>query len=157
MRPRVNYSTFTGCLSNYRLLEMIEVQAGRDRTFSVSLDGYEEFETRDVFDRSMLTHVRMYPLMMNICAATYNKHDSSRAMAIAFQIYDKMLYDRIKPSLGIFEMMYICVRNFLDHHPEEERKGLLQKVFEPASKLGITRGELMRRHNQLLRKGDFAA
>ena len=157
MRPRVNYSTSTGCLSNYRLLEMIEVQAGRDRTFSASLTDYEEFETRDVFDRSMLTHVRMYPLMMNICAATHKKHDTSQAMAIAFQIYDKMLHDRIKPSLGTFEMMYTCVRNFLDHHPEEERQGLLQKVFEPASKLGITRGELMSRHNQLLRKGDLAA
>ena len=148
------FTTF--CLFyNHSLLEVMEAQAGRKRIFSHSLsdESCEFVENSDVFDKSMQPHIRMYPLMMKICAATREKKDLSRAMAIAFNIYDKMKQDRIKPSPGTFEMMYMCVKNFLDHHPEEERQGLLQKVFEPASKHGITRGELMGRHKQSIPKG----
>ena len=137
-----------------RLFELMEAQAGRDRS---QLPSLLEGEEPDVFDRSMQSHVRMYPLMLKICAATTEKQDMNAAMAIAFQVYEKMIQDTIKPNPKTFEMMYTCVRNFLDHHPDEERQGLLQKVFEPASNHGITRGELMGRHKQSQRKGHLAA
>lgn len=138
----------------FRLFELMEAQAGRDRS---QLPSLLEGEEPDVFDRSMQSHVRMYPLMLKICAATTEKQDMNAAMAIAFQVYEKMIQDTIKPNPKTFEMMYTCVRNFLDHHPDEERQGLLQKVFEPASNHGITRGELMGRHKQSQRKGHLAA
>jgi len=133
-----------------RLLKMTEAQDGRNRTFCDSIfdESSEAFETSG----SMDAHIRMYPVMLKICAATHEKQDMSRAMAIAFEIYDKMINGRIKPSPRTFEMMYMCVKKFLDHHPEEERQGMLQKVFDPASKHGITRGELMGRHKESLRR-----
>jgi hypothetical protein len=95
----------------------------------------------------------MYALMMEICAAAGAKHDAARAMAIAFEIFEKMRHDRLKPSLQRFEDLYRCVRHFLEHHPEEEKKRYLQKVFDPASSHGITRGELIGRHQQSSRNG----
>lgn len=89
---------------------------------------------------------------MRICAFTHEKQNMPRAMHIAFEIYDRMTVGRIKPSPIVFELMYVCVRNFLDQHPEEEKQGLLlQKVFEAATKHGITKSELVKRHRELMK------
>jgi len=137
-------------MSNYRLFKISEAQS--EPTFSGPQNDHVEIKASDPWDRPNLTRVQMYSSMMNICAATYVKQDVSRAMTIGFKIFDKLKHDRIKPSLQRFEDLYRCVRNFLDHHPDEEKKRLLKKVFDPASSHGITRGELIGRHKQSLRK-----
>ena len=43
-----------------------------------------------------------------------------------------MIDEDIDPNPKIFELMYACVKNYLDEYPDEQRQGLLQKVFELA-------------------------
>ncbi|KAL9182939.1 hypothetical protein ACHAXT_004218 [Thalassiosira profunda] len=121
----------------YRLLEVMEARAGRAP------------------DDSLPSHRHF--LILKICAATKHKEDLPQAVNVAFEVYDKMVENGVKPNARTFEYMYMCVRNYCDQYPEEEQSGLLQRVFEPASQHGITRRELMGRHKQSLRKGYLVA
>ena len=136
----------------------MEVQCGRglvlDKKSDENAEENEESESiDDIYDTSMRPKNSFYPLVLKICAATRVKQDMSRAMTIAFEIYDKIIEHGMKPSPKTFELMYTCVVNFLDQHPEEEKDKLLQRVFDPASKYGLTRKELLSRHKQSLHHG----
>jgi hypothetical protein len=121
----------------------MEAQTARDGTLTSSL-GNESSESVKANDPLY----RRYTVMMQICAATNTKEDMSRAMSIAFEVSDKIIHGNMKPSPKTFQLMYQCVQNFLDQNPEEERQELLQRVFEPAARHGITRGEILRRKSQ---------
>lgn len=138
-----------------RLLGIMEARTGKDDFFSSTrcLESYDAFATSDVLDRSSDPQIQMYTVLLRICASTtHDKLDSSQAVSIAFEIYDKMIQRNIKPGPKTFESMYACTKRFLDQHPEAERQVLLQKVFKMASNHGISRGELLGRYKESLRR-----
>jgi hypothetical protein len=132
----------------------MEARAGKDDFFSSSrsLESYEAFATSDVLDRSSDPQIQMYTVMLRICAATHENLSSPKAVSIAFEIYDKMIQCNIKPGPKTFELIYNCVQNFLDKHPEAERQVLLQKVYKMANDHGMSRGELLGRYKESLRR-----
>lgn len=73
-------------------------------------------------------------------------------MSIAFEILDRMIC-HTKPSVRTFRSLFVCVQNYLQVHPEEERQELLQRVFEPASRHSISKGELTGWYKLSQRKG----
>ncbi len=132
----------------------MEARTGKDDFFSSSrcFESYDAYATSDVLDRSSDHQIQMYTVMLRICAATHENLNSSQAMSIAFEIYDKMVQCNIKPGPKTFELIYKCVQNFLDQHPEAERQVLLQKVYKMANKHGLSRGELLGRYKESLRR-----
>jgi hypothetical protein len=140
-----------------RLLNIMEARAGKDDFFS-SRGGelYDPFATSEVSDGSSDAQIQMYTVMLRICAASNEKADSSQAVSIVFEIYDKMIQGNIKPGLKTFDSMYTCVKTFLDQHPEAESQALLQKVFKMASKHGVSRGEVLGRYKDSLRRSQVA-
>jgi Ca2+-binding EF-hand superfamily protein len=140
-----------------RLLNIMEARAGKDEFFSSrGSESYDTFATSEVLDRSSDPQIQMYTTMLRICAATNEKADSSQAVSIAFEIYDKMIQGNIKPGPKTFDSMYTCVKTFLDQHPEAESQALLQKVFKMASKHGVSRGEVLGRYKESLRRSQVA-
>jgi hypothetical protein len=93
---------------------------------------------------------RRYTVMMQICAATNTKEDISRAMSIAFEVSERLVNTKLNPKT--FQLMYLCVQNFLDHNPEEERQKLLQRVFDLASRQGVTRADITSWHKETLKR-----
>lgn len=136
----------------------MEAQSGRDDFFSGTryLESYDAFATSDVQDRSLDPQIQMYSEMLRICAATHENLNSSQSVSIAFDIYDRMIQRDIKPGRRTFESIYQCVMNFVDKHPEAERQVLLQKVYKIASKHGMSRGELLGRYKDSLRRSKIA-
>lgn len=127
----------------------MEVQTARDRTLSGVLgdESSESVKPDDILQK------RCYPLLMKICAlSNQTKVDTSQSMSIAFEISDRMMC-YTKPSAKTFQSLFVCVQNYLEVHPEEERKELLRRVFEPARRHGITKEELTEWHKESLRKG----
>lgn len=150
---KLKYLLIVVCYFSHRLVRIMEAQTVRDGTLPNSL-GNESSESVKANDP---LH-RRYTIVMQICAATLTKEDMSRAMSIAFEIYDRMIRGNMKPSPKTFQMMYLCVLNFLDQNPEEERQELLKRVFEPASRHGIARGDITGWYKeQFRRKSHLAA
>ena len=118
----------------------MEVQTARER----KLSGVLNDESSESVIPDDILQKRCYPLLMKICAFSSNqtKDDTARSMSIAFDILDRMMIHK-KPSLWTFRSLFI---------PEEERQELLQRVFEPASRHGITKGELTGWHKEFQRK-----
>ena len=82
---------------------------------------------------------------MKICAATKNKEDTPRSMAIAFDVLKLMEENGMTPRHKIFLFLYETVQNYLKHHPGEEGNDLLREVFVTASKYGVKAPELKNR------------
>lgn len=127
----------------------MEVQTARER----KLSGVLNDESSESVIPDDILQKRCYPVLMKICAFSSNqtKDDTARSMSIAFDILDRMMC-HTKPSLRTFRSLFICVQNYLEVNPEEERQELLQRVFEPASRHGITKGELTGWHKEFQRR-----
>lgn len=127
----------------------MEVQTAREQKVSDVL-GDESSESVIPDD---ILQKRCYPVLMRICAlSNQTKDDTARSMSIAFEILDRMIC-HTKPSVRTFRSLFVCVQKYLQVHPEEDRQKLLQRVFEPASRHGITKGELKEWHKESQRKG----
>jgi hypothetical protein len=138
----------------FRLIKIMEVQTVRERKLS---DVLSDESSESVIPDDILQK-RCYPLLMKICAlSNQTKDDTARSMSIAFEILDRMMC-HTKPSLRLrtFRSLYACVQNYLEVHIDEERQELLQRVYEPASRYGITKGELTGWHKESQRKGVVA-
>ncbi|KAL7494538.1 hypothetical protein ACHAWT_003405 [Skeletonema menzelii] len=120
----------------FKLVQIVEGKSGQD----LISDDHEEDDTE-----SASPNKRIYPLMMKICAATKEKKDTPRSMAIAFDVLKKMEDNDMKPGHTIFSYLYESVQNFLKHHPGEEGNDLLQEVFVSARKYGVKAPELKNR------------
>ncbi len=131
----------------HRLVRIMEAQTSTDGILTGSLvnESSESVKANDPLHRR-------YTLMMQICAATNTKEDISRAMSIAFEVLDRMIRDNMKLNPKTFHLMYLCVQNFLDQNPEEEKQELLQRVFEPASRHGISRADVTGWHKESNRR-----
>ena len=138
----------------FRLIKIMEVQIARERKLSDVLDN----ESSESVIPDDILQKRCYPLLMKICAlSNQTKDDTARSMSIAFEILDRMMC-HTKPSVRLrtFRSLYACVQNYLEVHIDEERQELLQRVYEPASRFGITKGELTGWHKESQRKGVVA-
>jgi hypothetical protein len=105
----------------------------------------------DIFDKSINDYIRFYPVMLKICAATHRKQDVALAMDIAFDTYDKMIRQGIKPTVKTFESMYFTAKNFIYHHPnhpEDEKQRLLDRVLDAAGKHNVTHEKLKKKWHQ---------
>ena len=120
----------------FKLVQIVEGKSGQE----VISDDHEEDDIE-----SASPNKRIYPLMMKICAATKEKRDTPRSMAIAFDVLKKMEVNGMKPGHTIFSYLYESVQNFLKHHPGEEGNDLLREVFVSASKYGVKAPELKNR------------
>jgi len=122
----------------FQLLQTIEGKSGEE------LISDDQEDTEDDTEGTS-PNKRMYPLMMKICAATQDKRDTPRSMAIAFDVLKKMEDNEMTPGHSIFAMLFESVQNFLKHHPGEEDNDLLRKVFVSASRYGVKAPELKNR------------
>ncbi|KAK1748909.1 hypothetical protein QTG54_000848 [Skeletonema marinoi] len=120
----------------FQLVRVIEGKSGQE----LISDDQEEEDTEGTSPNK-----RIYPLMMKICAATQDKRDTPRSMAIAFDVLKKMEDNGMTPGHAIFLYLYESVQNFLKHHPGEEGNDLLREVFASASKYGVKAPELKNR------------
>ncbi len=131
----------TAALAGYvgaaeRAFQLVQITEGKSGRELIS-DDCEEDDTE-----SALPDRRIYNCMMKICAATQDKLDTPRSMAIAFDVLKKMEDNDISPSHTSFLYLYESVQNFLKHHPGEEGNDLLREVYASASKYGVKAPEL---------------
>lgn len=122
----------------FRLVQIIEGKSGPDL---ISDD--QEFSEGETEGTVPLKNV--YTVMMKICTATQNKLDTPISMAIAFKMLKRMEDNEMRIRRKTFERLYTSVRNFLMQHPGEDENDLMQKVFDPASRYGVTPAELKSR------------
>lgn len=162
-------SICSASLCRSRLLEIMEAQskppdymAGPELAH-VAIDvpteqNEDNSDFSDVFDSTNHDYNKLYPIMLKICAVAKGKDDTSRAIDIAFETYEKMIDRGIKPRGKTFELMYCTVHNYTEHHPElseNEKKKLRDKVFAVAEENKVTRGELIGRWQQVqMRAGE---
>ena len=125
-----------------------------DVAMNVAMDGINDGGDNNfnVFDQTNHDFSRLYPTMLMICAAAEEKHDTTRAVAIALKTYDNMIKRGIKPLGKTFELIYCTVENYIQQHPhipEDEKKQLRDNLFAEAEKHDVRRGELNGRLHQL--------
>ena len=136
-----------------RLLGIMNAQYGAGlssgRQTDESSDETLESESDDeVYDKTMRPNRSFYTLLLKICSHSREKSETSQSMDIAFESYNKMIENGIKPNRATFVLMYQCVVNYLDHHPREDKNKLMQKVFDCAYEHGVTRKEVIERRRR---------
>lgn len=141
------------------MLEIIEAQSGNhaaesladlsDIAIDIAKDGTDVSSNKvNVFDTTAHDYNKLYPIMFRICVSAKGKEDTARALGVAFNTYDKMIERGLKPRGKTFELMYITVENFIQHHPDipnNVKSELKNKVITAAQENDVSRGELMGR------------